>query len=151
MTNGPIKYPAAVFGYTGGDPDGQSGTVDYCVASATVTAGDIVIVDTSNLGQVTPAATNSATQLVVGVAAEAASASGEIIPVVTGGRCKVRIATTVTAGDRLGLDSSNAARAASLTAGVAVTLASHLGMIVAVAEENAAAATAIVHARIVKF
>lgn len=146
-----IKYPAAVFGFIGGDPDGQSGVVDYCVASATVTAGDTVIVDTANLGQVKPAAVNSASQLVVGIAQKGAAASGTIVPVVIAGRAIARIATTITAGDRLAIDGTNAARLASITAGVAVTVASALGIVVAVAEESVATTGGTAHVRLVKF
>lgn len=146
-----IKYPASVFGYSGGDPDGQSGVLDYCVASAAITAGYVAIVDTANLGQVKTAAVNSATQLIVGVAAEVA-ATGEITPIVVTGRAIAKVNTTVTAGDRLVIDPTTAGLLASITAGVAVTVASALGMVVAVAEESVATnAITACHVRIVKF
>lgn len=145
-----VTYPASVYGYTNAQPNGEIGVVEYAVASTTVTAGDTVILDTANLGQIKSAATNSATNLVVGIAYENIAASA-IGGVVIAGRAVARVSTTVTAGDRLALDSTNAARLASITAGVAVTTVAALGTVVATAEETQSTVPGTVHVRIVKF
>lgn len=150
MPSPQIKYPAAVFGYSADTPIAPA-LVDYMVASTAVAVRDVVIIDTTTLGNVKPAATTSATNLVVGVATEAAAA-GEILQVVIAGRATARVNTNVTSGDRLGLDGTTAANLATVTAATAVTQAKDLGMVVAVAEQSVttnAATDCIV--RIVKF
>lgn len=138
MPSPTIRYPNAVFGLTAGDPVLFGDVVGYFVTSATVTAGQAVIIDTTNLGQVKPAATNSAGVLCIGVCGENGVAN-DVVAVTLVGRTTVLSNTAITSGDRLGLDATTAANLATVTAATAVTQAKDTGNIIAVALETVTA------------
>jgi len=145
MPSAQIKYPAGVYGFSADVPI-VSLLVDTSQVSATTTAGNVVIVDTATPATVKPAATNSAPNLVVGVALAngvPSTTGGPVteIPICVYGRCQALIATTVTAGNLLGLDSSNAAFLMALTAGLTAATAGTLGTVIATAEESIATNT----------
>jgi hypothetical protein len=152
-----IKYPAAVFGYSAGAPDGLSGVIDYCVAANTITAGHLCQIATTTAGQVAAiAATNGSTAIVVGVAAAQNGKSsyvvGDVVPVVIEGRAIAKTATTVTTADRLSFSATTVGQVASITGGVTVATVADLGKVIAVAEETVTTnASTDVHVRIVKF
>lgn len=133
-----IRYPNGTFGLTAGEPVLYGDVVGYFVASAAVAAGNAVIIDTANLGQVKAAATNSVGALIIGVASEAAAA-GDVVAVTAEGRTTATSNTAITAGDRLGLDATTAANLATVTAATAVTQAKDFGIVVATALETVTA------------
>lgn len=130
-----FRNPNGAFGLTAGDPVLYGEVVGYYIASATLTAGQAVIVDTTNLGQVKPAAVNSAGNLVIGVASESAAAT-EVVAVTHVGRTTALSNTAITSGDRLGLDATTAGNLATITAATAVTQAKDFGTVVATALET---------------
>lgn len=132
-----VRNPNGVFGQTAGDPTGYGEVVGYYVASATIVANELVIIDTANAGQVKQATASTDAHLVVGVAAEAAAA-GEVVAVTILGPAKCHKNTSVSAGDRLGPDGTTAGYVATLTAGVAVTTLAAVGQVVAIAQESSA-------------
>lgn len=131
-----VRNPNNAFG-TGatGDPVLYGEVVGYFVTSATITAGNAVILDTTNLGQVKPAAINSVGALIIGVASESGAAN-DVIPVTVEGRTTATSNTAITAGDRLGLDATTAANLATVTAATAVTQAKDVGTVIATALET---------------
>lgn len=138
MPSPTIRYPNAVFGLNASDPVLFGDVVGYFVTSATVTAGQAVIIDTTNLGQVKPAATNSSGVLTIGVATDNGVAN-DVVAVTLVGRTTALSNTAITAGDRLGLDATTAANLATVTAATAVTQAKDTGNIIAVALETVTA------------
>lgn len=138
MATPQIRYPNSVFGLNANAPELYGDVVSYAVISTTVTAGNAVILDVSNLRQVKPAGTGSAGVLCIGVAAES-GVTNDVIPVTTLGFCTAGSNTGITAGDRLGLDATTAANLATVTAATAVTQAKDTGNIIAVACETVTA------------
>lgn len=130
-----VRNPNGAFGATAGDPVVYGDVVGYFVASATVTAGNAVIIDTANLGQVKPAATNSSGALIIGVASES-GVTGDVIAVTHEGRTTATSNTAITAGDRLGLDATTAANLATVSPTAAVTQQNAVGIVVATALET---------------
>lgn len=134
-----IRYPQSVFGYSDkGTPKEAGSNTEYFESQGAIVAGEAVELDFTAFGRVKTATTNGGTQLFVGIAQEAATTTGEVIPVTMQGYAVARIATTVTAGDRLNISATTAGQLASITAGVAVTLVSALGSVRAVALESVA-------------
>lgn len=134
-----VRNPNNAFG-TGaaGDPVLYGEVVGYFVTSATITAGNAVILDVSNLGQVKPAGTASVGALIIGVASEGGVAN-DVVAVTHEGRTTATSNTGITAGDRLGLDATTAANLATVTAATAVTQAKDFGTVVATALETVTA------------
>lgn len=130
-----IKYPGAVFGYAVDQPQGASGDVEFFLSNAALTQGQAVILG-ADAAHVGPAATNSAGTLVIGFVSEAAAAAEESVPIVYQGRAIAVVATTVTAGNLLGLSATNAGFLAPVTAGVAITQYGDAGKVLAVAEST---------------
>lgn len=135
MSSPQIRYPNAVFGGTAGDPVLYGDVIGYFVTSGTVAAGNVVIVDTSNLGQVKAATASADGHLVVGIAAEAGVAN-DVICVTLAGRTTATSNTAITAGDRVGPDATTAGNVATVTAATAVTQAKDVGNVVAIALET---------------
>jgi len=142
MATPQIRYPLSVFGYDSQSPRDYGAVVEYVEASAAVTEGHAVEWDTANAGKVKTATTDGGTNLFAGIAAEAASAAGEIIPVVVTGFARAVVATTVTAGDRLNISATTAGQLASITAGVTVSTVANLGLVKATALEGVATTVA---------
>lgn len=131
-----IKYPAGVFGYSADSPEGQAGSVEYFSAGAVVAKGNLVIKGTTP-DLVIAATTGTTGPLVVGIAAQAA-VTGQAVPVTYQGRALALVATTVTAGNLLGVSATDTAHLAPVTAGVAITVYGDAGKVIAVAEEGVA-------------
>ena len=131
-----IRYPSGAFGYSGNDPQTGGSYSETFEAAGVIAAGAGVEFDftQTTYARVKSATTNPASPaLWIGVAAEAAAAAGDAIPVTMGGFAVARCSVAITAGDRLG--------ASTATAGeVAPTALTPIGSIVAIALESKAAA-----------
>lgn len=139
MPSPTVRNPNNAFGVgSSGDPVLYGDVVGYFVTSGTVAAGNAVILDTANLGQVKAAATNSTGAVIIGVASEAGVAN-DVICVTLEGRTTATSNTAITAGDRLGLDATTAANLATVTAATAVTQAKDFGTVIATALETVTA------------
>jgi hypothetical protein len=134
-----IKYPGSVFGYNADTPEGVAGDVEYFIASAAITKGQAVTKG-STLDLVTAATTGATGPTIVGLA-QRTVAAGASVPVTYQGRGVALVATTVTAGNLLGVSATNAGFLAPVTAGVAITQYGDAGKVIAVAEESAATDT----------
>lgn len=143
MPSPAIRYPASVFGYSSNAPADGGSLAEPFVAAAAITKGHAVELDfTTSDARVKTATTNGGTQLFVGFAQDASTTASDVVLVTMAGIATARVSTNVTVGDRLNISATTAGELATITAGVVVTLTSHLGQVRAVALETITTASA---------
>jgi hypothetical protein len=125
MAGGNLQNPAGAFGapvLTGFDPSNATAYGSMRAAVSTITAGDVVAYS-SSVGYVIRALTNTAANLIAGVALEAATSTvGNPIMVATGGWVKANKGTAaITAGNYVTAETTTTGAVAAVTQATAVT------------------------------